>query len=301
MISEFRELSRSLGFVAAGFSRPVRPPHADFLRRWILSGKHGEMAWLSRNWEIREDPTLLLKGCRTVVSLAFPYASAQSASPEGLSVARYASPFEDDYHEGLKERCAPLSRFIKERFPGSRTRVCVDSAPLMERDFACLSGVGFIGKNTQLIVPGLGSYVFLAEILTTAELSETSPARVEDGCGECTRCLEACPTGALEAHYSVDASRCLSYLTIEWRGDVDRETGLRMGNCFLGCDRCQEVCPHNGPMRPHETVLPPASRLMAMDRTEFDLLFGRTALARAGISKIRSNLKAVGVRVEASC
>ncbi|MGD8388198.1 MAG: tRNA epoxyqueuosine(34) reductase QueG [Desulfobacteraceae bacterium] len=294
MIQAFTEMAEDLGFVAVGFSRPGPPLHMDFYLRWVNAGKQGDMSWMARNLDIRREPTKLLPSCRTVVSLAWPYPKEKPATPEGLTVSRYARPDALDYHVEIKEKCRSLAEWLCRQFPGERTRICVDSAPILERSFAQESGIGCIGKNTMLIVPGYGSYIYLAEILTTAELSAPEALSPKDPCGDCTRCLDACPTGALEAPYSLNASRCLSYLTIEWSGDVDEETGKRMGDCFLGCDRCQEACPHNnGGVSSRRIVLPPARDFLGMDADTFESRFGRTALARPGLAKIQSNLKAI--------
>ncbi len=291
MHAELTQKALSLGFVAAGFTRPGRPPHMDAFRRWIRQGRHGDMAWLARNLDVREDPSRLLSDCRTVICLAHPYPWVQPATPEGYTVSRYARPDADDYHKSLKGACRGLVARIQEAFPGSKARVCVDSAPLLERSMAHAAGLGFVGKNNMLIVPGTGSRVFLAEILTTADLPVPDVVPVESLCGACTRCLDACPTGALEAPHLVDASRCLSYRPIEWTGEVDAETAGRMGDCFLGCDRCQEVCPFNPEGKERRVVLPSAEALLRMDEQVFAERFGRTALARAGREKVQANLR----------
>ncbi len=295
MIHELTRQAEALGFRAVGLSRPGRPLHMDAFLEWLRQGRHGDMAWLERNLDVREDPRRLLPGCRTLVSLARPYPWEKPATQDGYTTARYARPDRPDYHQDLKIRGRTLAAWVQKRFPGCRTRVCVDSAPLLERGFAYQSGLGFIGRNGMLVVPGIGSRVVLAEILTTADLPVPDLAPLENGCGECTRCLDACPTGALEAPYVVDASRCLSYRTIEWKGRVDAGDAARMGDCFLGCDRCQEVCPFNPQDGSRRVVLPPASAFLRMDDQAFEERFGRTALARPGLAKIRSNLEALGV------
>jgi epoxyqueuosine reductase len=268
----------------------------DAFLRWLEEGRHGGMAWLERNLEVREDPVRLLPGCRTLVSLARPYPWEKPATPDGFTVSRYTQPDTEDYHRALKGLARPLAAWIEEACPGSRSRICVDSAPLLERSFAHAAGLGWIGKNGMLIVPGVGSRVFLAEILTTAEMGVPEVEPVEDLCGGCTRCMEACPAGAITAPRAVDASRCLSYRTVEWKGQVGPGTARRMGDCFLGCDRCQEVCPHNPGGGARRVVLPPAAELLRMDEETFRERYGRTALSRPGLEKIRSNLRAVGVR-----
>jgi epoxyqueuosine reductase len=282
-----------LGFIAAGFSRPGTPLFFDRFRAWISEGKHADMAWMARNLDLRGNPSRLLEDCRTVITLAYPYSPRKPCTPEGLSAARYSEPRQIDYHGRLREKAKKLAKALRQQFPGTRTRVCVDSAPILERSFAHRSGIGFIGKNTLLIIPGHGSYLFLVEILTTAFLPLPEPALMENPCGSCTRCLDACPTGALEAPYLLNAAKCLSYRTIEEKKGVDRETGKKMENCFFGCDVCQEVCPLNKRDEPGEVILPPIDDMLNMDQDTFQETYGKTAFGRAGLSKIQGNIRAM--------
>jgi epoxyqueuosine reductase len=289
-----REAAYSLGFVSIGVASAAVPPFYDELVHWLAEGKHGDMKWFEKNLHLRRDPAGLLKGCRAVVCLAYPYSRKKPCTPDGFCMSRYSEPLLDDYHVRLRSLAGEVAAVVRQRYPGSRSRVCVDSAPVMERSLAAEAGVGFIGKNTSLIVPGVGSCVYLAEILTTAPLVPTSPLPESAGsCGDCTRCLDACPTGALEAPYRLDAGKCLSYLTIEHKAPVNLGTGRLMGSCILGCDRCQEVCPYNAGMGSKEICLPSSTDFLIMDHAAFDSRFGRTALARAGIEKIKGNITAV--------
>ncbi len=285
--------ANDLGFIAVGFSRPGIPLFFDRFCAWIAEGKQGGMAWLARHLGLRKDPSRLLKGCRTIISLAYPYSPRKPCTPDGLSTARYTEPRKRDYHDRLRSQAKKLADSLRDAFPGARTRICVDSAPLLERSFACQSGIGFIGKNTQFMVPGHGSYLFLAEILTTAALPFSPATPMENGCGSCTRCLDACPTGALEAPYRLNADRCLSYRTIEDKERVDGATGQKMGSCFFGCDVCQEVCPLNGNPAPEEVVLPSTANILNMTDDAFEEAWGKTAFARAGLEKIKDNIRAM--------
>jgi len=251
------------------------------------------MAWLERNRHLRENPAKLLEGCRTIITLAYPYSSAKPCTADGFTVSRYSEPAKNDYHDRLRNLCSELSSTIKDLYPGSRQRICVDSAPILERSLAVASGIGFIGKNNMLIIPGHGSYFFLAEILTTALFPVFKAHISETQCGSCTKCIDACPSGSLEKPFLLDASRCLSYLTIEHKGMVDKETGNKMDRCFFGCDICQEVCPFNGDNYNTEISLPSTWEFIDMDELTFKLKFGKTALARAGLSKIKTNIAAV--------
>ncbi len=251
------------------------------------------MTWLERNEKLRQNPSGLLDGCQTVISLAYPYACRKPCTPDGFTTARYAEPDKTDYHDRLRPLAQELALSIVLWCPGSKTRVCVDSAPILERSFACASGMGFIGKNNMLIMPEYGSYVFLVEILTTAFLSLSDSEPTENQCGSCSRCIDACPTGALDGPFSMDASRCLSYLTIEHRGEVSHETGKKMGDCFFGCDACQEACPFNGDKSSRDVCLPSTDDMLRMEAKDFEEKFGETAFARAGLGKLKGNIRAV--------
>lgn len=293
MSSKIAERALKLGFIGIGFSSPRRPLYFDEFKTWLSAGKNAGMSWMEKNLHLREDPSLLLKDCRTVISLAYPYSSSKPSTPDGFSVSRYSEPDKEDYHKRLRSLCRELSRFIKEIYSGCDTRICVDSAPLMERSFACSSGLGFIGKNNMLILPGFGSYLYLAEILTTERVEFASSGPAENLCGTCRLCLEACPAGALEKPFSLNASKCLSYRTIERRDPVDEETGKKMGNCFFGCDRCQEACPFNAQKSSENVSLPSTEELLSMDIKSFEKKIGNTALSRAGLVKIKENIEAV--------
>ncbi len=287
------ERAKDLGFVAIGFSRCEKPLFFDAFCSWVDAEKFGQMSWLKKHRDFRENPERLLPNCRTIISLAYPYASAKPCTPEGFATARYSDSQKRDYHSRLREKAKRLASSLKESYRNSRTRVCVDSAPILERSFAYRSGIGFLGKNNMLIVPGHGSYVFLAEILTTASLPLDDAEPVKNLCKNCTRCLEACPTGALEGPNRINAAKCLSYLTIEHDGDFEPETGKRMGRCFLGCDVCQEACPHNPVDKEVKVSLPGIAKFLEMNDDEFKVRFGQTALARAGLKRIQRNIKAI--------
>ena len=293
MISSLINKAKHLGFVAVGMSRPERPMFFDRFREWIADGKQADMHWLDRHPDLRESPEKLLKGCRTVISLAYPYSSTKPVTSDGFTIARYAEPEKADYHTRLKDQVRKLVKTLLALHPGCKTRFCVDSAPILERSFAYASGIGFIGKNNALIVPGHGSYVFLAEILTTAKLFQPETRPMENLCGACERCISACPTGALEAPYTLNAAKCLSYLTIEYHGEIQSSDGQNMGDCFFGCDVCQEVCPFNECISSRTVRLPSTDEMLTMEEAEFQIRFGETALSRSGLNKIKSNIRAV--------
>jgi len=291
-ISEFTARAQELDFIAVGFSRPHRPAYFDSFLNRLADRKHGDMTWLERKLEVREDPSKLLEGCQTIISLAYPYPNARHETEDGYRVARYADPSREDYHFRLKKLGEDLSEWIQKDYPGSRARVCVDSSPILEKSIACQSGLGFIGKNTLLVIPGYGSYFFLVEILTTAPLQYPVIEPMPDSCGACTACMEACPTGALEKPYHLNALKCLAYLTIEHKGDIPPALGPMMKKCFLGCDRCQEACPFNKGALTTNVSMPSADEILHMGEEDFKKKFGRTSLARPGMVKIKSNLRA---------
>jgi len=293
VISHLIEQAKNLGFVSMGISRPGKPLFFDYFCEWIAASRQGDMHWLARHLDIRQNPLKLLPGCQSIISLAYPYSAVKPLTSDGFSTARYTEPDKPDYHDRLKRLARGLVSSLLEWYPGCKNRICVDSAPILERSFAYASGMGFIGKNNTLIIPGYGSYVFLAEILTTAQIPQTETIPKEDKCGSCILCLDACPTGALEAPYSLNASKCLSYLTIEYHGAINNSFIKKMGNCFFGCDLCQEVCPFNEYISPGKIYLPSADDILGMEENEFKARLGKTAFKRAGLKKIKSNIRAI--------
>ena len=293
MSADIIERAKALGFLKIGFSTPRRPIYFNEFISWLSLHKNADMSWMERHTTIREDPLLLLKDCRTIISLAYPYSPHQPITQDGLSVSRYSQPDKDDYHQRIRTLCNDLVIMLKDMYKGCRARICIDSVPILERSIAYSSGIGFIGKNNMLIVPGYGSYLYLAEILTTASLNLSSIETMETLCGSCTRCLDSCPTGALERPFSLNASKCLSYLTIERKQHVNKEEGIMMGGCFFGCDKCQEACPFNRNGKSKEILLPSTKELLGMDRESFSERFGNTTLARAGVEKIQMNIRAI--------
>ncbi len=239
--------AREAGFDLCGVTSAIQHPRLSRLAGWIDRGFAGEMTYLARSRGERADPRRVLPTARSVVSLAClyntdaPY-STTAAKPGRAAIARYA--WGDDYHDVLRARLRRLVEWMAEACDQDLEAFsCVDNGPIQERVFAEQAGLGWIGKNTCLINPSLGSWLFLAEILTSAELEADTPG--VDQCGTCTRCLDACPTGAIVEPYVLDATRCLSYLTIETRGLVAEPLRASMGPQIVGCDICQDVCPWN--------------------------------------------------------
>lgn len=238
------------GFALAGVCASGASERESEYRQWIADGRHGSMEYLARDIATRMNPESLLEGARLAVIVADLYKSRRrEPEPTPLNgharVARYAQG--DDYHEVMKRRLHSLADELRVMFAGHEFKAFVDTTPILERELAQRAGLGWIGKHTLLISPRLGSYLLLGGLLTTLDLAGTrAPKQVTDHCGSCTRCIDACPSAAISP-YSVDASRCISYLTIERREEIPEEFHAAIGDWIFGCDICQDVCPHNSP------------------------------------------------------
>ena len=232
-----------LGFDLVGVARAGRVADDERLAEWLARGYHGTMAWMANRFEMRADPRELVPGCRSIVSVGLVYHRARpdAAHPPGVAVATYA--WGEDYHRVLKDKLHALIERGRELDSSFEGRAFVDSAPVMDKYWAERAGLGWRGKNTNLLNTRLGSFLFLGEILTTAELVPDLPGT--DHCGTCTRCLEACPTGALVEPYVLDATKCISYWTIEHRDALAPDEEDAVGEWLFGCDVCQDVCPWN--------------------------------------------------------
>ncbi len=252
-------LARSAGFALAGVCPARASDYAHVVRQWIADGRHGEMAYLQNHLDTRLDPARLLDGARSILCVADLHPKDTELPPHGPAphgrIARYA--FGDDYHKTIKKRLHALADALAAEHPGERFRSTVDTAPILEREHAARAGLGWVGKHTLLIHPRLGSYMLLGTIVTTMELTDAGANDLSgllppaDHCGTCTRCIDACPTSCISASgpRSVDAQRCISYLTLEHRSPIDPRLHPMMGQWIAGCDVCQEVCPFNGGVR----------------------------------------------------
>lgn len=262
---------RELGFALAGIADVSPTRYAAELRAWLDAGRHGTMSYLSEQLGERLDPQRVLSSARSVVMVADRYAGREPdvpLAPGRGRIARYARG--RDYHGVIKKRLHTLSDELRLKFPGARFRSFADTAPVLEREYAARAGIGWVGKHTLVINPRQGSYLLLGGVLTSLDLQPSTEQReTPDHCGTCTRCIDACPTGAITP-YSVDGSKCISYLTIERREPIDSAFHEPIGSWIFGCDVCQEVCPHNaargGPALPE--VLPAYTQR----RDSFDLL-----------------------------
>ncbi len=287
------------GFALVGITAARATSYRDELESWLGAGKHGTMGYLADHAQVRADPSLYLDGIRSFVLVADRYAArgdeAERPTTGRGRIARYARG--GDYHKLMKKRLHAIADGLREAFPGSDARCFVDTAPVLEREHGARAGLGWIGKHTLLIHPREGSYLFLGGIATTLDLKPHSETDGRDHCGTCTRCIDACPTEAITP-YSVDAGRCISYLTIEHRGVIDERYHAPIGQWLFGCDICQEVCPHNsdraGTTSVHEAY--------ESDRTDFDLFevlgwdaearraaMTRSAMKRATLAMLKRN------------
>jgi epoxyqueuosine reductase len=297
-ITTTRERVRSLllaqGFARVGFARAGPAAAADRFREWVERGFGGEMRYLWKNSARRLDPRQVLPGARTVIVAALRYREGgaygvASPSTERAEISAYARG--TDYHDVLEARLKTACETLREELPASY-RYYVDTGPVLEKAWAAEAGIGWIGKNTCSLSTELGSFYFLGVVLTSLEIEPDPPAL--DHCGSCTLCIESCPTAALVEPYVLDARRCISYLTIELRGEIPEALEPATGNLVFGCDICQEVCPWNGPWnegddppvdadvapRP-ENVFPRLEDLANLDAGTFRQRFQRSAVRRA--------------------
>jgi epoxyqueuosine reductase len=247
LTSELKRKALALGFGAVGIAPAELPArYGQFLHRWLGQNFHGEMAYMARAPQRRADPREVLPGARSVISLAMNYYPGEHGpTPDDHSgrIARYA--WGRDYHDLIEPKLAELADWLRARVPEAQVKGHVDHGPVLERAVAQEAGVGFIGKNTMLITDAFGSWVLLAELITTLELDADRPQT--NRCGSCRLCLDACPTGAIVAPYELDATRCISYLTIEFKREFSPSQQANVSDWLFGCDTCQEVCPFNAP------------------------------------------------------
>lgn len=286
-----------LGFFACGIAKaePVDADTAMYYRQWTAAGGHADMQYLADHVDKRLDPTLLLPGARSIVVVAMSYAPACRLPDGEYQIAVYALGL--DYHDVIKQRLRQLATLLTDTTDD--LKLCVDTVPILERYWAAKAGIGFIGRNRQLIIPGGGSMFFLGEIVTTA-LSDHYDAPLSQHCGRCRRCIDHCPTGALASDF-FNSERCLSYQTIENRGPLDPMAADKLGDCIYGCDRCQQVCPWNSnPLLSKEKAFQPSEALLAMRRSdweqltveEYRRLFKGTAVKRAKYEGLMRNIRA---------
>ena len=300
MEAAIRAEALRLGFSACGFAKaePVSDEMAQKLDYWVENGFHADMGYMERNRHLRLDPTQLVPGCRTLIVVALDYYPQQRIPQEEYQIAYYA--YGADYHRVVKDKLHQLFNYIRTLVPEVQGRAFCDTAPLLERYWAVKAGLGFIGLNRTLIIPGKGSYCFLGVLAVDIDL-HTGHHHMPISCGSCKRCLIACPTKALTTD-GIDCRRCLSYLTIEHRGEIPDEYAGKMGNRIYGCDTCQRVCPHNRDAEPtHEVAFTLPDEVAAMTHDDwhrltperYKELFKNSAIERAGYEGLSRNLNAL--------
>ena len=288
-----------LGFSYCGISKAeFLEEEAPRLEEWLKRSYQGQMSYLERNFDKRLDPTLLVPGARSVVSLVYNYYPAKKQRSDTLKIAKYA--YGEDYHYVVRDKLNALMNVIHENIGDVSGRAFVDSAPVMERAWAKRSGLGWIGKNSLLLNRDSGSFFFLAELIIDLQLDYDSP--VKDYCGTCTACMDACPTDAIPAPYQVDGSKCISYFTIELKDQIPTEMKGRFEDWIFGCDICQDVCPWNRFSNPHrEPRFETSDHVLNSDRQEwkemteevFDTVFRRSALQRSRYAGLMRNIRFV--------
>lgn len=300
-----KDQARLLGFQLVGITTPDSPPHLATYKSWLEAGRHGEMAYLAseRARQRRADPRLILPECRSILVLGIRYHAPEEGEDHLDGKGRVASyAWGEDYHDVLADRLRQLVAFIEAQVGKPvPNRWYTDTGPILERDLAQRAGLGWIGKNTCLIAPQLGSYFFLAEVLLGIDL-EPDPPFLPDYCGSCTRCLEACPTACILPNRTLDASRCISYLSIELKGAIPPDLRQSMGAWVFGCDVCQQVCPWNRRFAapegdaafapPREVPAPDLARELALNPKDFNQKFNDSPMRRA---KRRGYLRNVAV------
>lgn len=293
-----------IGFSACGLSPAdaVGTEAADAFRRWLADGCQAGMAYMQNHTDMRLDPRLLMEGAQTIVSVALNYYPRTLLPDDEYQIAWYA--YGKDYHDVMKSKLTALSEYIRGTYPDGNLslRICCDTAPLLERYWAWRSGLGWIGKNTQLIIPRAGSCFFLGEIILNASVDRYDTPQ-ENRCGTCTRCIDACPAKALGPSFRLNARKCLSYLTIEHRGELPPDTGLKMGKKIYGCDDCQRACSWNSFATPCRTEeFAPSPQLLGMQKQDwhrlteeqYRTLFKGSAVKRAKYQGLMRNIATAG-------
>ena len=294
-----KQYAYKLGFEYVGIARAqFMDEEAKKLENWLNGQMHGQMNYMANHFDKRVDPTRLVPGAKSVISLMYNYYSAQEQTDAAApKISKYA--YGKDYHFVLKSKLKSLFNHIQEQIGRVEGRCFVDSAPVLERDWARRSGVGWMGKNTMLIHPRAGSYYFLAELIIDLDLVVDSP--MKDYCGRCRRCIDACPTNAIaEDGYIVDGSKCISYLTIELKEAIPTSFKDQMANWMFGCDICQEVCPWNKFAKPHqEPAFEPNENLLDMKAIEwielteevFQRVFKKSPVKRTKYKGLKRNIQ----------
>lgn len=292
-----KKKSKKFGFQSCGISRAgFLAEEAENLENWLKSGFHGEMKYMENYFDKRLDPTLLVPDAKSVISLSYDYFPLEEISSVGnFKISKYA--YGEDYHEVIKKILAEMVAELQEEIGAFGFRIFVDSAPVLERAWAKKSGIGWVGKNANLITKSKGSFFFLAEIICDIEVAEDFP--VKDYCGSCRRCIDACPTQAIVSEKVVDANKCISYATIELRNEIPDQFKAKIDDWMFGCDICQDVCPWNRFSLPHhQPKFQPNEYLKNFRKSDwreltqeiFSEIFKKSAVKRTKFEGLKRNI-----------
>ncbi|CAM4058743.1 tRNA epoxyqueuosine(34) reductase QueG [Gillisia limnaea] len=286
-----------LGFMSCGISKAeFLETEAPRLESWLKRNMHGEMSYMENHFDIRLDPTKLVDGSKSVISFLLNYYPSQFQKADSYKISKYA--YGTDYHFVIKEKLKQLLQFIQQEIGEVKGRAFVDSAPVLDKAWAAKSGLGWIGKNSNLLTKQVGSFYFIAELIVDLELEYDTP--VTDHCGSCTACIDACPTQAIVDPYKVDGSKCISYFTIELKEELPTSVNGQFDDWMFGCDICQDVCPWNKFSKPHnEPLFNPHTDLLGMNKKDwqeitkeiFSEIFKKSAVKRTKFEGLKRNLR----------
>lgn len=303
LAQKIKEKAAEAGFDLAGIAPAGPAAHAKEFTAWLARGCQAGMQWMAREPARRSSAAALLEGAQSVIVLGLGYALPDPPpeiwnDPSRGRISRYA--WGPDYHNHIQRMLKDLSQFIQKLAPDSKNKIYVDTGPVLERDYALMAGLGFIGRNSMLIHPELGSMIFLGEIITSLPLESDGPLNLENPCGKCRRCMEQCPASAFTEHFVLDCNRCIAYHTLESKENIPSEIAAKSGSWIFGCDDCQTVCPwtkKHHPKNEHpflkfdpETCCPPLLELAEMDETEFRKRFAGTPVQRTKLSGLLRNV-----------
>lgn len=291
-----KEEAKRLGFISCGVSKAeFLEEEAPRLESWLTKNMNGQMSYMENHFDKRLDPTKLVEGSKSVISLLLNYYPEETQNTDALKISKYA--YGQDYHYVIKSKLRELQEFITDNIGEVEGRAFVDSAPVLDKAWAAKSGLGWIGKNSNLITQRVGSFYFIAELIVDIELAYDSA--VTDHCGTCTACIDACPTQAIVDPYVVDGSKCISYFTIELKNEIPAEVRGKFDDWIFGCDVCQDVCPWNKFSKPHqEPLFNPHPDLLSMTKKDweeitedvFRKVFKKSAVKRTKFSGLQRNI-----------
>lgn len=289
--------AKRLGFLSCGVSKAqFLEEEAPRLEKWLKANMHGQMKYMENHFDKRLDPTKLVEGSKSVISLLLNYFPSEQQNPDSYKISKYA--YGTDYHFVIKDKLKSLLHFIQDEIGEVHGRAFVDSAPVLDKAWAARSGLGWIGKHSNLLTQQVGSFYFIAELIVDLDLEYDTPTT--DHCGTCTACIDACPTEAIVEPYMVDGSKCISYFTIELKDQIPTEFRGKLDDWMFGCDVCQDVCPWNRFSKPHrESLFDPDPQLLSMTKKDweeiteevFQKIFKKSPVKRTKYSGLQRNVK----------